>query len=136
MAAAGKRHPLDDVLVTDPRDIHCGARLLAQAKRPDLSAIRIRKRMLKIRCRLLDYLLSKPESSHRLHYSGRRRIPRILIHGFATEATQLVRDGGDGQATARYLQMMPFWASPFGDRAAGFAEARPAASLHPSGVHP
>ena len=93
MAAAGKRHPFGDVLVANPRNIHCGAQLLAQAKRSDLSAICIRKRSLKIGRRLLDYLLSKPESSHRLHCSGRRRIPRTLIHGFAIEATRLVRDG-------------------------------------------
>lgn len=113
MTAAGKRHPLDDVLVANPCNIHRGARFVAQAKRPDLTAIGIRKRMLKIRCRLLDYLLSKPESSHRLHCSGRRRIPRILIHGFATEATRLVRDGeGRRLPTARYRRC-PFWTSPF-----------------------
>jgi len=71
--------------------------------------------MLKIRCRLLNYLLSKPESSHCLHRSGRRRIPGILIHDFAAEATRLVRDGlADTFPRMRWLQAMHFWVSPLG----------------------
>ncbi len=93
MPATRQRHPLDDVLVANLRDVHHWAWLLAQAKRPQLSAICIRKRSLKIGRRFLDHLVSKSESSHRLHCSGRRRIPRTLIHGFAIEATRLVRDG-------------------------------------------
>jgi len=46
------------------------------------------ERLLQIRRRLLDQLVSKLETSHRLQCSGRRRIPwLLLIHGFVIDAT-------------------------------------------------
>ena len=85
-----QRHPLDDVLVADPGDVHGQARLPAQAQRPDLALIGIGERFLEARVILLENALGNLEPPHRLLRSRVRRI-RLIID------SRKPRDGNPGE---------------------------------------
>ncbi len=115
MPASRKRHPLDDVLVADLCDVHCKARFLAQAKRPDTSADMHRQ------ARPAD---PRADSSITRSASLNRRIasiapdaaasPPSLIHDFAIEATRLGLTACGQVAQSVSLQAMRFWRLPSG----------------------